>query len=117
MTPLNDLAERIYAFALERGLYAHQVQVVRDPVLGDVEGRVANPSIVFERLALVHSEVSEVLEEVRNDDAEAEALEVADVIIRMLDYAAWRGIDVDEAVALKMAKNEDRKHGLWRNRA
>lgn len=74
-----------------------------------------------EILALIHSEVSEVLEAIRNgnppDDkipefSGAEA-ELADVIIRVLDYAHARKWNVAAAVVAKMAMNKKRayKHG------
>lgn len=44
---------------------------------------------------------------------EGEAAEVADVLIRLLDYAHWRGIDVEQIVETKMAYNatREKRHG------
>lgn len=44
---------------------------------------------------------------------EGESTEVADVLIRLLDYAVWRGIDIEVAVETKMAYNatRERRHG------
>ena len=74
-----------------------------------------------ELLALIHSEVSEALEALRNgnppDDkipefSGAEA-ELADVIIRIMDMAEARKWRVGEALIAKMQYNEGReyKHG------
>lgn len=74
-----------------------------------------------ELLALIHSEVSEALEALRqgnpNDDkipefSGAEA-ELADVIIRIMDMAEARGWDVAGAIIAKMAMNKtrERMHG------
>lgn len=75
-----------------------------------------------EMIALMHSELSELLEAVRlpgtiksnkipNYTEEAE--ELADVIIRALDYAGGWGIDVQGAIEAKLNYNAKRptKHG------
>jgi NTP pyrophosphatase (non-canonical NTP hydrolase) len=72
------------------------------------------------KLALVHSEVTEVLEALRKNKGSYEVVsEMADVMIRLLDlFAALKsaGIvehDIDDCMAHKMAKNKARppKHG------
>ena len=87
-----------------------------------------------EMIALMHSELSEALEELRagndrtdvyygekhdalnnNEIAKPEGLpiELADCIIRILDYCGEWSIDIDMAVAEKMAYNRNRsyRHG------
>lgn len=61
-------------------------------------------------LALIHSEVSEAVEAWREDEGEHFAEELADVVIRVLDVATGLGIDMDVAVAQKLAKNRQRAH-------
>jgi NTP pyrophosphatase (non-canonical NTP hydrolase) len=78
------------------------------------------PREVPELLCLIHSEVSEALEawRIRGLDAwlgtggkpEGVASELADVIIRIGDMAARYEIDLDAAVAEKMAFNATRPH-------
>lgn len=66
------------------------------------------------KLALVHSEVSEALEALREGKpVEAFEEELADIIIRVMDIAEFMGIDLIEAIDLKMEKNQNRpyKHG------
>jgi len=70
---------------------------------------------VGNKLALVHSEVTEVLEAIRkNHGSEKVVEEIADVIIRLLDvYAAMRNEEqvlhsLDEILELKINKNKER---------
>jgi NTP pyrophosphatase (non-canonical NTP hydrolase) len=70
---------------------------------------------VGNKLALVHSEVTEVLEAIRKSKGSENIVEeMADVIIRLLDvYAAMRNEDqilhsLDEVLEAKINKNKDR---------
>ena len=67
------------------------------------------------KLALVHSEVTEVLEAIRKSHGSEKVVEeIADVIIRLLDvYAAMRNEEavlhsLDEVLEAKMNKNKER---------
>lgn len=73
-----------------------------------------------EKLALIHSEISECLEAIRKPhpdkycpDYSAEEVELADAVIRILDYCANYGLRIDEAVKAKHEFNKTRpyKHG------
>lgn len=72
------------------------------------------------KIALMHSELSEMLEGVRkpaNDshcpEFTSEEVELADLFIRGADYAGARGLRLVEAIHAKMKFNEGRpyKHG------
>jgi NTP pyrophosphatase (non-canonical NTP hydrolase) len=74
-------------------------------------------------LCLVHSEVSEALEDYRmglaitaqrhNGKPYGIPLELADIIIRVMDICGLYGIDIDKAVKEKLQYNESRpyRHG------
>lgn len=75
-----------------------------------------------EKLALIHSEVSEALEDYRNGAMHTGhpygkpvgfPSELADIIIRVCDLAGALGIDLEAEVARKAAYNETRtyRHG------
>jgi len=71
-----------------------------------------------EKIALCHSELSEALEGWRRADLppaerQTEACEeLADAIIRIADMAEWFGLDLESAIAEKMAYNKMR---TWRH--
>jgi NTP pyrophosphatase (non-canonical NTP hydrolase) len=69
-----------------------------------------------EMLALIHSEVSEMLEGVRKGGADkhlphrrVEEVEAADVLIRLLDYCAYRKLDLGGAFVEKFNYNRTRQ--------
>ena len=78
-----------------------------------------------ERLCLMHSEISEALEEYRigddmktvrydvNGKPEGFVVELADVLIRVLDLAGHLGMDVDKVMMEKHMYNKNRpyRHG------
>jgi len=104
---LQGLARIIHETSVKKGFY-------EPPVIMDK---------VAAKIALIHSEGTEVLEALRKSKgAEAVTEEVADIIIRTLDLHDWlveldmATDDLDEVMGVKMVKNENRppKHGhVW----
>lgn len=63
-----------------------------------------------EDVALLHSEVSEMLESYRNNDDGGIGPEAADVLIRLLDTCGRYGIDLGKEYRRKMEVNRARGH-------
>jgi NTP pyrophosphatase (non-canonical NTP hydrolase) len=74
-----------------------------------------NTFLVAAKLALIHSEVSEALEEWRKVDYSFKAMEeeLADVMIRVLDLAGYLCMPIGQAIEDKLEANRNRpyKHG------
>ena len=91
-----------------------------------IQGFWEEPINIPEKLCLIHSELSEALEEFRgsfnptlyydeknNMKPEGFGVELADAIIRILDLAEFLNIDIEEMIKIKMNYNKGReyKHG------
>lgn len=99
---INDLADRCHKTAVEHGFY----ETFDVPV----------------KLALIHSEVSEALEDYRTGHMERLTVdgrpvgfpsELADIVIRVFDLAAHLKINIEQEILDKMDYNETRsyRHG------
>lgn len=117
-----------------KGLNAFAAEVHENAV---GHGWWEKPQSFGETIALIHSELSEALEAYRNGEPlayvngkngeqetvpsfwtpdekpEGAAVELADAIIRILDWAAYAGVDMEELLARKHQYNKGRsyRHG------
>lgn len=125
---LNDLRDDVHKLAEEKGWHENFDLAVRGPKFDKDYNGVAGVMHVAGCLANIHGEVSEALECLRTDgmddislvDAPANgakpegfAIELADVLIRVLDLCGLLGIDIDDAVRRKHEYNKTRpyRHG------
>lgn len=101
---LNKITEEIHQNALEHGWWDE-------------------PRSFGEVIALCHSELSEALEADRkgepliwldsNGKPDGKAIEMADCIIRILDWCGRENVDIEKAISIKHEYNKTRpyKHG------
>lgn len=99
---ISELCVRAHQTAIDKGWYEE-------------------PRTFGELIALMHSELSEALEDYRagrdlreiyyeGDKPCGVPIELADVLIRIFDTCEHLGIDLEEAVVEKMSYNESRPH-------
>lgn len=117
---LNALAKDIFDWAVAKGFWEVPREMKRDP---SAQGVLLQKST---KIMLVVTELAELVEGLRKPVLATiahpegagpaytnEEEEVADAIIRLLDYAGAYGLRIGEALCAKMAKNEGRpyRHG------
>lgn len=103
---IKEMQERAYRNSASKGFHNYTAEA---------------PFNVGEKLALIHSEVSEALEDHRDNKIntllnaksgkpEGFGSELADIIIRVGDLAEKMGIDLTQEITTKMLYNESRPH-------
>ncbi len=125
MKTLNDLRDAAHAMAREKGWYDGGARnigellmlVVTEAAEAMEEYRIANgPSISETRYEYPRGRPPVSLSQHRRLFAQGAAKpvgfpsELADILIRCFDLAGYLGIDLDEAVRVKMAHNATRPH-------
>lgn len=107
----TEYDQDVIRFAIE-GLKKHVFETAKANGFHDDDGEFL---YAFVRAALIHTEVSEVVEELRKDgvDWDKVAEECADIVIRVLDFAQTYDLPLGDAILSKMEKNRARpyKHG------
>lgn len=127
----NLIADEIHNIAKTKGWWADATDPDSDIFTTSQEHLDLDRCLIAEKLLMIHSEISEATEELREAESFYDlsavdfmdpddsckptgfAVELADAIIRLLDLSAFLGIDIEEALAEKIAFNRSRpyRHG------
>jgi NTP pyrophosphatase (non-canonical NTP hydrolase) len=125
MKSINDWCADIHSWAMSKGFYDDYMDTSRmittefiTPTGLKFEAEARRSLLAMflgQRLSLVHEEVSEILGAVRDGDDAHELEEIADTVIRLFDYAQFRGYALEQAIEAKMNINQERPHRHGRN--
>lgn len=112
---LDAIAAVVHETAIDKGFWPNKYYTLNDTALNaqdNLDIAEVTEEAIGVKLALVHSEVTEVLEAIRKNQGKTAIVEeMADIIIRLVDlYAAMRNTgqvddSLDEVVQSKMKKN------------
>ena len=101
---LNDIARKCWETSNKSGFSPYD----------DIDNIKDHLYYLPTKIALIHSEVSEMLEAVRIDDFDNMVEEGIDVLIRTLEYlSSLKGVDIEKELQKKMEINSNRsyRHG------
>jgi NTP pyrophosphatase (non-canonical NTP hydrolase) len=117
---IDLLMHRAHTNSVNHGFWEDHENMIRLLEASDVETEKYTVDIKLSKIALIMSELGEAVEGVRKPCQDpsctlytSEEIEMADVIIRICDYAERFGLRLAEAVEAKMEYNRSRpyKHG------
>ena len=123
---MNKLAREINDVNKSKGFWdnmEYSIELTKDQVRFIGLDKHIKDAFIAQKLALVHTEVSEAVEATRLPDYEKDgyglyhkdsfADELADTIIRVLDICGQLNIDIEKQIEWKLNKNKSREfmHG------
>lgn len=119
---INELVTQAHTHSLNKGFWDDYSANLA--TANDTSRNAIWAAFIGQKLALIHSEVSEALEEIREgnhkpthqagEKPEGLPSELADIVIRVADLCGALGIDLEDTIEEKLAYNAQsrgHKHG------
>lgn len=114
---LTDLAYTIHEANVVKGFWNTEDAILDNKLLTGDEKTSLLKAFTAQRIALMHSELSEALEADRKDLMDDKLpqykgldVELVDTLIRILDYCGRHCVAVDEILEAKLAYNAERPY-------
>lgn len=119
---INKLAKKNHVLALKKCFWDDEQLAVRYPDGLHVYTKTVFVDQTAQKLAMVHAEISEALEEASKTDdyrliyfskgkkPEGFGVELADAMLRIMDLAERRRVDLEKCIRLKLKYNATRPH-------
>jgi NTP pyrophosphatase (non-canonical NTP hydrolase) len=118
---MKELVEICHKIAVEKGFWDLTCSICGHNYKIHLQGKcpccMSTKEASFERndgeiIALMHSELSEALEELRKKSCDMNKVgeELADCVIRIMDYCGARNIDLEKLLLDKIEINKTRPH-------
>ena len=104
----RDLVKEAHDNAQEHGF--HKVYEDMLSMTPADQRRGVRRTILLAQLALIASEVGEAVREIQHGDEQSMAVELADVVIRILDMCGGEYIDLGNVLLAKMMRNRKRPY-------
>ena len=121
-TVINELAEHLHSIAKSKGFYDAEISLLSLPIDYDTKEKC---QLAFDQasIARMHSELSEAVEALRHGNPMSEKIsqytseeeELADAMIRIMNYCSRKGYDIGGAIVAKSEYNEGRAYMHGKN--
>ena len=112
---INGMANDIHANAVEHGFYEDVDYLIDYLAVNDQPGAIkkVKMNFVLAQIAKIASEAGEAVSAIQHGNWQELPEELADIVIRTLDLAAYLDYSIGDEIIAKMEKNKNRpyKHG------